>query len=195
MKSASPVKTVRFTEVVKRCGAPEPHLVLVAPPQDKILQTAVKANRVMTLFQATTGNKVDYGSVGFEKGASRQFLIFPKSLRPFADRKIVGIKYDLFAAAKVPKDQQARPAKSPEARKPKPPKRNAPLKPVKEKSRKPKTQSSPAKIIPFETHDDHKGEDSPDLRQARKLARQAMDALEDGKQVAAFNLLKRILAL
>jgi hypothetical protein len=96
------VKTVRFSEVVKRGGEPEPYLVLMKPAQDKALQAAIKKHQVMTVFQQTVGTKTDYGEVGFEEGSSRQYLVFPKSIRAFEGRKVVGIKYELLSSAEVP---------------------------------------------------------------------------------------------
>jgi hypothetical protein len=84
------MKTARFSEVVKQCGRPETYLVLTDPSKDKTLQARVKAQRVLTVTQATVGAKTDYGEVGFKEGGTRQYFIFPKSLRLFVGRKIVG---------------------------------------------------------------------------------------------------------
>jgi hypothetical protein len=83
------VKTVRFSKVVEKSGAPETYLVLMDPAKDRTLQAAVKAQRVMTVAQESVGTKTDRGEVGFHPGPSRQFLVFPKSLR--ADRDVVGV--------------------------------------------------------------------------------------------------------
>ena len=91
------MKTVRFSKVFEHSGAPETHLVLIDPAKDRALKSAVKANRVMTLFQESAGTKADHGEIGFLPGPGRQFLVFPKSLKPFIGRAVVGIKYELFA--------------------------------------------------------------------------------------------------
>ncbi|MEO7934338.1 MAG: hypothetical protein ABIT76_14380 [Chthoniobacterales bacterium] len=70
------MKTVRFSKIVESCGQPEPYLVLMDPAKDKTLQAAVKAQRVLTVFQETVGNKADRGEVGFQPGPLRQFLVF-----------------------------------------------------------------------------------------------------------------------
>jgi hypothetical protein len=88
------VKTIRFSDVVDACGRPVNHLVLTKPSKDHTLQAALKANKVMTVHQPDTGSKADRGEIGFHPGKSRQFLLFPKSLRQFAKRTVVGIKYD-----------------------------------------------------------------------------------------------------
>src|SRR5688572_18920909 len=115
-ESGKLVKTVRFSQVVKRGGEPETYLVLKKPAQDKTLQAAIKAHRVMTVFQETVGTKTDHGKVGFEEGRSRQYLVFPKSIRAFEGRKVVGIKYDLLSSEEVPKSKRPRPARAPKKR-------------------------------------------------------------------------------
>jgi hypothetical protein len=149
------VKTARFAKVVEKCGNPENHLVLIEPAKDQDLQKAVKTNRVMTVVQEGAGSKADRGEVGFEPGPGRQFLVFPKSLRAFAGRAIVGIKYNLLDSPEVPKSQRADEA---------PVVRAAPARP----RRPPKAKSVPAqrrkaprgakKVVPFEANEDD-GED------------------------------------
>lgn len=94
---SSMMKTVRFQRLVEVAGGPEPHLVLVDPAKDRTLQSAVKANRVVTVHQPSTGSKTDHGMVGFDPGPFRQFLVFPRGVGRFKGRQIVGIKYDLLA--------------------------------------------------------------------------------------------------
>src|SRR5262245_39888466 len=77
------------------------------PGEGAILQKAIKANRVMTIHQRPDGTKTDYGTIGFEKNVPGQVLIFPKSVRSFADKRVVGVKYDLLEWAAAPKGQQA----------------------------------------------------------------------------------------
>lgn len=89
------MKTVRFTHVVDRCGKPEPHALWVAPKHDPEFMRAQKANRVMTVESSGHG-KADIGIVGFSAAHQEgsQFLIFPKSLKPFAGARIIGIKFE-----------------------------------------------------------------------------------------------------
>jgi len=93
-RSGPLVKTVRFSALVDSAGNPDNHLLLVKPEADKTLQKAIKAKRVVTVFQSAVGNKTDHGEVGFQAGPSRQYLIFPRSVGAFEGRKVVGIKYD-----------------------------------------------------------------------------------------------------
>jgi hypothetical protein len=99
------MKTVRFSEVVKSSGKPDTHLLLIAPSKDKTLQAAIKSNRVMTVYQESGSTKSDYGTIGFVEGSSRQFLVFPQTLKPFADRRVIGIKYDLLESMPVSKGE------------------------------------------------------------------------------------------
>ena len=179
------MKTARFSEIVQHCGRPEAHLVLIEPRQDKALQAAIKAHRVLTVLQTNVGTKADSAVVGFEAGNSRQYLIFPKSLRRFAGRKIVGIKYELLSTKELPPRERATP--------PKPPKTARPKRPSKKKAPQPKAPAHSKKVIPFPSTAEKK-EDPKEisLQEIRHLARQAMNALKSGKQVVAFELLKKI---
>ena len=53
----------------------------------------------MTVHQQVRGAKKDFGVVGIEERRDAQFLVFPKSLRPFVGRRITGIRYELLAEA------------------------------------------------------------------------------------------------
>lgn len=194
------VKTVRFSELVKKAGQPEGHLVLIDPKRDKTLQAAIKAGRVLTIAQATVGAKKDRGQIGFEAGANRQFLIFPKSLKAFAGRQVIGITYDLITEADLPASQRAatpRPPKKAPAPKEKflhQEEEDEVKEPAKKKERSPPRKR---KIIPFsaakKTPKDLQTDEADDetVEDLKKEIRRAMDLLEDGKAVAAFNLLKR----
>lgn len=116
------MKTVRFTRVVKRSGRPHVHTLWVAPDEDPELRRARAAHRVMTVRKSDTG-KSDAGIVGFEpaRDGSGQFLVFPKSLQPFAGSRVVGLKFDLVdqpktiaapSATKNPGRAHARPGRS-----------------------------------------------------------------------------------
>ena len=93
------MKTARFGTVVAKCGKPSPHLAWVALEQDRELKSATAAHRVMTIHQIVRGGKKDFGTVGFNPGPQTQILIFPKSLKRFADQRIVAVNYDLLANA------------------------------------------------------------------------------------------------
>ena len=209
------MSSVRFTEVVKQCGRPESYIILTDPAKDKELQAALKAQKVMTVFQASPGGKADHGEVGLEAGPGRQFLVFPKSLSAYAGRPVIGIKYDLLESAettekepppKPPKPPKApKPAKKsrvaeprpkPEKPKPSPPvilQRAEPVAPEPAKASKKKREADAAasskKVIDFEPAEK---EENEEVARLKKQVRRAMAALEEGKEVAAFNLLKQI---
>lgn len=176
------VKTVRFSQLVEKCGRPETHLVLVEPTKDRGLQAAVKVQRVLTVTQVTVGTKTDRGEVGFHPGANRQFLIFPKTLRSFAGRTVVGIKYDLLALPVVPKSQRAAPSRPP---------KKAPRKAEPKTPPKASPAEAPRKVVAFEPRVEQ-DEEAEEIAELKKQVRRAMAVLEEGKPVAAFNLLKRI---
>ena len=166
------MKTARFSKVVEKSGDPVPHLVLTKPEEDPELRKAIKANRVMSVFQESVGHKADRGEVGFNAGINRQFLIFPKSLRAFGGKEIVGIKYELIKAKEVPKSQRVAPPKPPKAPKVKMPKQEEEM------------DAPPAPHI--------SGEEHHQMAELKKKIRRARKILEAGKAVAAFNLLKEI---
>jgi len=180
------VKTIRFSNLVQAAGRPEPHLLLMDPEKDSALKAAMKKERVMTLFQQTVGNAAEHGIVGFEKGAARQYLIFPKSLHRFAGKRIIGIKYDLLESGPVPKSQRAP--------KPHAPKKKDPKKKMRADKDDP---PEPRNIVRFPEIKSHAGEptdeETREVTELKKQVKRAMDALEKGKQVAAFNLLKQIM--
>lgn len=179
------MKNVRFAQVVEKSGAPEPYLVLMDPKKDRTLRVAVKAQRVMTVMQETVGAKADRGEVGFHPGPHRQFLVFPKSLRAFANRAVIGIKYELLSSTDVPKSKRA---SSPRPLKKSKPKATPPAKVRREKT---PDASSNSKVVAFRPPAEAEDEDE-EVAELKKQVRHAMKVLEEGKAVAAFNLLKRI---
>lgn len=211
--------TVRFAKIVESCGKPDTHLLLMDPGKDKALQAAIKSHRVMTVHQESGSTKTDYGTVGFEEGTSRQFLLFPKTLKPFADKRVIGIKYDLLESVAVPeKDHTPTPVagQAPEQTGAKAHKEidNEPPKTIDDQASKviPKSEARkkkapagvegrerqekapPDKLLEFPKPESSQevSDHSDELEELKRRVREAMDALEQGKQVAAFNLLKRI---
>jgi hypothetical protein len=254
------MKTVRFSEVVNLSGKPDTHLLLIAPAKDKTLQAAIKSNRVMTLYQGSGSTKSDYGTIGFVEGSSRQFLVFPQTLKSFADKRVIGIKYDLLesmpvsrgeATAKPKSGNASKPTRDQTAtevdRRPVSPKgnlsddvsdkassddrtaanrgrsRNKAGKPADEQP-KPKSladvlaksagmttskkkpsarvqpqdkksvEDSPEKVVEFPKPEsnEQRSDRSDEVEELKRRVRAAIDVLEQGKQVAAYNLLKRI---
>jgi hypothetical protein len=186
----------------------------------------------MTLYQQSGGT--DHGVVGFEQGRSRQFLVFPKPLKPFVGQRIVGIKYELLEDTPAPKKETvkkeaAEPDEQPGEPAPTAMERalSAMIKGVGNASAKPADHRPPAvvakagstrskktapakeekpdpesretvsedKVIKFRKAEPgtSPAAEADEIKRLKNQVREAMHALEQGKQVVAFNLLKRIL--
>ena len=87
------VKTERFAELVEKAGKPEVYTLWQKPAQDRHLQSEIKNNRVMTIQRSNAGS--EFGIVRFKEQKGAIYLIFPKSLKRFENRRIVGINWDL----------------------------------------------------------------------------------------------------
>ena len=87
------VKTARFAELVEKAGKPEVYTLWQKPAQDRHLQSEIKNNRVMTIQRSDTGS--EFGIVGFKEQKGASYLIFPKSLKRFENKRIVGVNWDL----------------------------------------------------------------------------------------------------
>jgi len=85
------VKTARFTRVVEKSGDPEVYTLWQKPSADRHFQSQIKNNRVMTIQKSDSGT--DFGFVGFKERKGATYLVFPKSLKRFADKRIVGIDW------------------------------------------------------------------------------------------------------
>jgi hypothetical protein len=111
--------TTRFKELIAHCGRPEIHLSWSVPTKDRVLQRAVMDNRLLTVHQQGRGAKKDFATVGLHPGKFVQYLVFPRSLRAFADRKVVGIDYDSLGrqlSVSVPEEVDPRVKSAPVSR-------------------------------------------------------------------------------
>jgi hypothetical protein len=88
------VKTARFSQVVEKCGKPQVYTLWQKPPADRHLQGQIKKNRMVTILKSESGT--DFGMVGFKQRKGATYLVFPKSLKRFADKRIVGIDWSLI---------------------------------------------------------------------------------------------------
>ena len=95
------MKPVRFAKVVEKCGQPVVFLPLGNPKTDRSFMNAVREERVLTIKQEPTSRHKDFGVVGLLEEKFVTYLLFPKSLRAFADARIIGIKYDVLEHANV----------------------------------------------------------------------------------------------
>jgi hypothetical protein len=89
------VKTARFSQVVEKCGDPEVYTLWQKPAADRHLQSRIKNNRVMTIQESGSG--IEFGIVGFREKKGATYLVFPKSLKRFADKRIVGVNWALVS--------------------------------------------------------------------------------------------------
>ena len=87
------VKTVRFADVVEAAGTPETYTLWVKPKADRHLQSLMKNHRIMTIQESEGGS--DFGTAEFCERKGARYLAFPKSLKRFADKRIVGINWEL----------------------------------------------------------------------------------------------------
>jgi hypothetical protein len=184
--------TVRFSKLVEVAGKPSNHLLWSDPAKDQVLQSAIRAHRVLTVRQRPVDAKADYGTVGYEKGVPAQILIFPKSIKQFADKRVVGVKYELL---EWPTVSEKRPARTIPAT------RSA--KKSQKESRPPVVAAEPTnseepvspRLVKFpEPKAEEEPESDPMVEEIKNKVRQAMKLLEEGKQVAAFNLLKQVVS-
>ena len=205
------MKTARFADVVKTGGPPETYLLWVPAADDKTFQRALKEHRIMTVHQELRGAKKDFGLVGFHEEPNAQWLMFPKSVKRFEDRRVVGINYDLLAKS----DRPANSAKSKtESKKPEPKRAPVaaaqrakeskiiefeppPAEPKPEPPPKPPSRASRASgALP---KPEPKRDVTPEHTPARVPARfvgelqKAMKQLKAGKTVAAYETLSALL--
>lgn len=110
------MKTARFTQVVEKCGQPVVHDLWVKPDKDPVLKKAVKEHRVMTVLIYNVGSTKDRGEVGLVDAPQRVLLIFPKSLRAYEGRRIVGVDYEKLKVEPPTKAQLAKAEKQAKAR-------------------------------------------------------------------------------
>jgi hypothetical protein len=187
------METVRFVKVVQQSGKPEPYTLWLPPAKDAAFQRALRESRVMTLHQETVGTKKDYGLVGFVEGKGKSLLIFPRSLEAFRGKRVIAVKYDLLEEA-PPEEENGEPAKAP--------KEEITAKTQRARSgggEKPR-KAEPAEAIrllpdppPKKIAAPASGAGSEELAELKKAVRKAMKALEQGKAVAAFQLLEKAL--
>ena len=88
------IKTARFSQVSQKCGKPQVYTLWQKPSADRHLQAQIKKTRVMTILKSESG--IDFGIVGFKESREARYLIFPKSLKRFAEKRIIGIDWALL---------------------------------------------------------------------------------------------------
>ena len=86
-------KTARFSQVIESCGKPQVYTLWQKPSADRHLQSQINNHHVMTVLKSQSGT--DFGMVGFKETKEARYLIFPKLLKRFAEKRIVGIDWAL----------------------------------------------------------------------------------------------------
>ena len=79
--------------MIEKSGKPEVYTLWQKPSADRHLQSQIRNNRVVTILKSDSGT--DFGVVGFKERKGATFLVFPKSVKRFADKRIVGIDWSL----------------------------------------------------------------------------------------------------
>ena len=192
------MKTARFSDLVKQCGRPEPYPLFIEPAKDRTLQAALAAERVLTVHQETVGTSSDFATVGLTEERPGMLLIFPRSLKEFRERRVIGIKYELLADAEQSAHQEPEPMRA--AAKPK----------LKEEPRPAPSREKKLLRFPQQTQEPNPPPAKPEKEFAkapppppavqrdqrippiRKQLRQALKLLEQGKAVAAYQLLEKL---
>lgn len=83
---------IRFRDLVKAAGTPEPKSLWTDPKGDHDFVRAVKQKRVLTVVQ--NSKRKDFGELGFHQYPGALYFVFPKPL-PEEKGRVIGIKYDL----------------------------------------------------------------------------------------------------
>jgi hypothetical protein len=84
-------KTIRFSHIVEECGQPNVYTLWEKPAADRRFQAQLKNNRMMTVQKS--GRGTDFGIIGFKERKGARYLVFPKSLKQFADKRVIGIDW------------------------------------------------------------------------------------------------------
>ena len=160
--------------------------------KDREFQSALKAHRIMTVRQHNVGSKADAGTVGYEKNGESILLIFPRSLKQYEHRSVVGINYDLLKKSET--EETTKSAKM---------KAKTPAAKSKTRSKHASQMFEPLRVFTPELKVASKEEGSPaheepasneDHKRLEKLTsevRKALKKLENGNAVAAYKLLEK----
>jgi len=157
----------------------------------------------MTVHQENTGTASDFGEIGFKEDVQGSFLLFPKSLKRYEGRRVVGVKYDLLKEPPPVAVARPKPAIKPKSQ-PMPeakPERKA------ETKSKPVKQPRARKFEPLRVYEPEQPEDQPtpakqprpkgavdvsqQLKSLSREVRKALKKLEQGNAVAAYQILEK----
>jgi len=69
---------IRFRDLVRTAGSPEPKSLWTDPKKDRDFMRAVKEKRVLTVVQEA--KRSDFGELGFHQHPHAFYFVFPKPL-------------------------------------------------------------------------------------------------------------------
>jgi hypothetical protein len=93
-------KRLRFGDLVRNSGRPEPVTLWTAPTKDRNISRAKKENRILTVVHEP--KKRDYGLIGlYPRCEPSTYLLFPRPLPKEKDAHVVGINYQLVELAET----------------------------------------------------------------------------------------------
>jgi hypothetical protein len=88
-------KTIRFGDLVRQSGRPEAVTLWTDPEKDRAFSKAMRENRVITARTHASGQRKDYGEMGFHEERGATYLVFPRALPRNVRGRIVGINYQM----------------------------------------------------------------------------------------------------
>jgi hypothetical protein len=215
------VSTVRFSKVLEACGKPDIHLLLIDPAKDKTLQAAIKSDRVMTVYQQSGGTDhgvvgFEQGrsrqflvfpkplkSFLGQRIVGIKYELLEETPAPKKDtvKKETGKPSDEQPRQAASKTKDREPVKLADQQKPAVvPKadsaKHEEAAPAKEEELDGESREAVRedKVLRFQTRQPEKQPtvEADEIKELKRQVREAMEALEQGKQVVAFNLLKQI---
>src|SRR5437899_12427740 len=87
-------ETIRFSQIVKERGQPNVYTLWEKPSADRRFRAQLKNSRVMTVQKSESGT--DFGIIGFKETKGARYLVFPKSLKGSADKRVIATNCATF---------------------------------------------------------------------------------------------------
>ena len=189
---------MRFSEVVKAAGKPEPYTLWENPEDSSAFRNALRDHRVMTVHR-DAGSQTDHGEVGYLKEKGSQLLVFPRSLKQFEGRRVVGINYELLEGVSGKKEPQSNSPISVPAEAPRTKENGHSARPARRANARkmiqfPRATSQPEAASEPQPADPEKREPGADeaLKAIKKGVRQALEALSKDRSVTAYKILEKL---
>jgi hypothetical protein len=97
-------KKIRFGDLVRNSGRPQPMTLWTDPKNDKSFSKAVKENRIVTVIEDPASKRKGFGQIGFHAQPHAFYLVFPRSLPRENGSRVIGINYELLEEPRVGSD-------------------------------------------------------------------------------------------